>query len=94
MIEMRAIFHIAVAVLLTACAGPGKPGADPGASSSAGVERARAAAAVANAVRANPSRADSILGAAGYTADSFEKLMYTIAADSAQSAAYAAARTN
>jgi hypothetical protein len=43
---------------------------------------------------ANPSRADSLLSAAGYTVESFERLMYEIAADSAQAAAYAAARTD
>lgn len=56
-------------------------------------DRATAAAAVANAIAANPAAADSILSAAGYTRDSFQELMYEIAADSAMSAAYAAART-
>lgn len=54
-------------------------------------DRARDAAAVANAIKANPAAADSILKAAGYTRDSFQELMYDIAADSAMSATYAAA---
>ena len=62
------------------------PAADPSA------DRARAAAAVANAMAANPAAADSILTAAGYTRDSFQELMYDIAADSAMSAVYAAAK--
>lgn len=56
-------------------------------------ERATNAARVASAMEANPAAADSILKAAGYTRDSFEALMYDIAADSASAAAYAAARS-
>jgi hypothetical protein len=55
--------------------------------------RARTAALTANAMAANPAAADSILRASGYTKDGFEKLMYEIAADSAKSAEYAAARS-
>ena len=54
--------------------------------------RARTAASVANAIEANPAGADSILKAAGYTRDSFQQAMYEIAADSAMSADYAAAK--
>ena len=54
--------------------------------------RARTAAALANAIAAQPAAADSILSAGGYTRDSYQALMYEIAADSASSAAYAAAR--
>ena len=94
---MRTVSVIsATLLLLAACAGGDKPGSDTQASASApaGVDRARAAATVAHAMAANPSRADSILAAAGYTVDSFERLMYEIAADSVQSAAYAAARAD
>jgi hypothetical protein len=86
----------AVLLLLAACAGGDKTGADTQASGggAADVEQARAAATLANAMAANPSRADSIISAAGYTVESFERLMYEIAADSAQAAAYAAARTD
>lgn len=55
-------------------------------------ERARAAASIANAMAANPAAADSILTAGGHTRESFEALMYEIAADSVMSAAYAAAK--
>lgn len=87
----------ALLVLAVGCAGGEKP-APPAQDSSAaavpsGVDRATVAAAVANAIAATPEKADSILGAAGYTAESFQQLMYQIAADSAMSAAYAAART-
>jgi hypothetical protein len=51
------------------------------------------AATTAKAIEARPAAADSILTAAGYTRESFQKLMYEIAADSAKSAAYAAAKT-
>lgn len=51
-----------------------------------------AAAATAKAIEANPAAADSIISAAGYTRDSFQKLMYDIAADSAKAARYAAAK--
>ena len=90
---------ITAALLLTAlgCAGGERSDADttPAASASTAspADRARAAAAVAKAVEANPAGADSILQAAGYTRDSFEKTMYEIAADSVMSAAYAAAKT-
>ena len=56
-------------------------------------DRATAAAKIANAIAANPAGADSILSANGYTRDSFQQLMYDIAADSAMSATYAAAKT-
>ena len=56
-------------------------------------ERARSAAAVANAIAARPAAADSILQAAGFTRAGFDSLMYEIAADSSASAAYAAAKT-
>ena len=56
-------------------------------------DRARAAATIANAIAANPAAADSILTANGHTRESFQRLMYDIAADSALSAVYAAAKT-
>lgn len=55
-------------------------------------DRAATAAALANAIAANPALTDSILSVAGFTPDSFQQLMYEIAADSAMSASYAAAR--
>lgn len=56
-------------------------------------DRGTTAAKLANAIAANPAGADSILSAAGYTRDSFQQLMYEIAADSALSASYAAAKS-
>ncbi len=97
MIIVRATTRIAAALLLlAACTGGEKTVADTRATGggTAGVERARAAATLADAMAADPSHADSILSAAGYTVESFERLMYEIAADSAQAAAYAAARTD
>jgi hypothetical protein len=55
-------------------------------------DRARAAAMVSNAIAANPAAADSILAANGHTRDSFQQLMYDIAADSTLSATYAATK--
>ena len=91
-----------VMVAVTGCAGGEKTGdsaaaaVTPTPASSASTQttdRARTAAAVANAIAARPTAADSILTAAGMTRDSFQTLMYEIAADSAMSAAYAAAKT-
>ena len=89
--------HLAgvIALAIAGCARDereaGTSAAATGASPSA--DRARAAALVANAIAANPSAADSILTAGGHTRDSFERLMFEIAADSAMSAVYASAKT-
>lgn len=95
---MRPMSIFAALLLLAAgCTGGDKsaPAAQgQSAAAATGVGRAKAAAAVANAIDANPAAADSILRAAGYTPDSFERLMYDIAADSASSAAYAAVRSD
>jgi hypothetical protein len=50
------------------------------------------AANVANAIAANQAGADSILTANGYTRESFDKQLLDIAADSAMSARYTAAK--
>jgi hypothetical protein len=84
---------IAIVLAVSACAKADKPAttttvtATPTAS-----DRALSAARSANAIASNPQAADSILKANGYTQDSFEKLMFEIAADSAMSATYSAAR--
>jgi hypothetical protein len=62
------------------------------AAATAPANRAVTAARLANAIAANRAAADSILTAAGYTRDSFNALMYEIAADSAMSVAYAGAK--
>ena len=90
---MRRISAVFLLALATACAG-GDDRSDTGAAAdTTAAGRARSAAAVANAIEANPAAADSILRAAGHTAEEFEALMYDIAADSAMSAAYAAAKS-
>jgi hypothetical protein len=66
---------------------------DTTAAAAAPASDASVAAGVSNAIAANPAAADSILRANGYTAETFERAMYEIAQDSAQSAAYAAARS-
>ena len=99
---MRSLCLVAgVLVAVAGCAGGEKTGDSaaaavtptPASSASTNTDRARTAAAVANAIAARPSAADSILTAAGMTRDTFQTLMYEIAADSAMSAAYAAAKT-
>ncbi len=80
-------------MLLAACAGGDEQAESAAARDTTSAGRARSAAAVANAIAAQPAAADSILQAAGYTREEFEQLMYDIAADSAMSAAYAAAKT-
>jgi hypothetical protein len=93
---MRRTTILAALLLLAAsCGGGEKPGPaaqDQAPAASPAIEQAMTAARVANAIEAMPVSADSILTAAGYTAESFQQLMYDIAADSAMSAAYAATR--
>lgn len=82
----------ALAALLTvslACAGDADPETN---ADTTRAGRARAAAAVADAILARPQAADSILRAAGHTADEYGQLMYDIAADSVMSAEFTAAR--
>lgn len=85
----------ALLVLGTACERTEFPATDTGAASgatTAATDRVATAAMVSNAIAANPAGADSILKANGLTADEFQRLMYDIARDSSQSAAYAAAK--
>ena len=89
---MKAICTAALLLASVACARGDDASSERAADTSAAA-RATTAAAVANAIAAKPAAADSILRAAGYTPEQFEQLMYDIAADSAMSAAYAAART-
>ncbi len=55
-------------------------------------EKVRVAAEIAAAIEARPDDAAGILASHGMTEDSFESLMYEIAADPALSAAYESAR--
>jgi hypothetical protein len=83
------------AVLLlgvTACGRGEEKAASPVVAEEATPDRAATAAALANAIAANPALTDSILSVAGFTPDSFQQLMYEIAIDSAMSASYTAAR--
>lgn len=50
-----------------------------------------AAAMISRAIAATPARSDSILAANHYTAASFTKVLYDIAADSTSAEAYAVA---
>jgi len=93
----RTLFYAALCLLAASCGGGEKPApasmaGDQPAAIPAAMERVAEAARVANAIEGLPGSADSILKAAGHTPESFERLMYEIAADSAMSAAYAAAR--
>lgn len=89
---MRYTSVLTALLLATAACASGEKKSDTTAAAAPGNSRARTAASVANAIEANPAKADSILGAAGYTRDSFQQAMYEIAADSAMSAEYAAAK--
>jgi len=91
---MRYISSLAAVLLvLAACSRSDSSTLDTSASATSGTaDRTTTAAMVANAIKANPAGADSILKANGYTADSYQREMYAIAADSQRSAAYADAR--
>ena len=91
---MRYISSLAAVLLvLAACSRSDSSTLDTSASATSGTaDRTTTAAMVANAIKANPAGADSILKANGYTADSYQREMYAISADSQRSAAYADAR--
>lgn len=73
----------AFAFVVTACTKPPAPVAT--------IDPVTAAATIAKAINASPSKADSILLANHYTAEAFEKVLWDIAADSTSAAAYAVA---
>jgi hypothetical protein len=75
---------LGTALILAAACGR-SDGRSTGASARAPVDRA---VAVAQAIRAHPSAADSILAAHELTRDGLDALMYDIAADSALARAY------
>jgi hypothetical protein len=79
-----------LAVLLAACTGEKQESPDqPGA---AVPEKAARAARIADAIAAEPDRADAILEENGLSREEFEALLYEIAEDEALSQAYQAAR--
>ena len=82
-------------VALAACARTDDAATDSAGATTAAAtmdDRATRAAGISDAIAANPAAADSILTANGMTREQFERTLYDIAADSAQSAAYKAAR--
>jgi hypothetical protein len=79
------ILAAATIALLTAC---GPKGADSESASAAPRNDAQRAAAVALAMRAAPTKGDSVLAAHGYTTAQLEELLYRVAADSALNAEY------
>ena len=85
---------IGVALLIgsTACTSGEKRSDTVVSATPTNADRARAVANVANAIAVNPTKADSILTAAGYTRDNFQNALYEIAADSAMSAVYEATK--
>jgi hypothetical protein len=89
---MKSITSFMAAVLLAAACAKGDSSGDTSAAASTTMDANAKAAMVSDAIAANPSKADSILTANGYTKESFEREMYEIAADSSRSAAYAAAK--
>ena len=85
------------ALLFGACAGTGEDSTAMSEDTAAAIQQTMApdvqlAVTVARAIDAAPASADSILSANGLTRDGLDSLMYVIAADSAKTAAYAAAR--
>ena len=85
---------LAALVAAGACAkGDNASDTTTAATATANEDPAVKAANVANAIAANPAGADSILTANGYTRESFDKQLVDIAADSAMSARYAAAKS-
>jgi hypothetical protein len=92
------ILYCAALLVISACARDASDATDTAGATAAPLTSPAAstpeqAAAVSNAIAANPAAADSILKANGHTPESFEQLMFRIAADSASAATYAAAKT-
>lgn len=88
-----------VATLAAACGGSGggksaeqQQPATPAAQQAEVPADVQLAVTVARAIDAAPAQVDSILAAHGLTRDGLDSLMYAIAADSAKTAAYSAAR--
>jgi membrane-bound lytic murein transglycosylase B len=82
----RSAFGTAL-VLAAACSSPRGEAASAASEASATTAVDRAVA-VAQAIEANPTAADSILAAHGLTRAGFDSLLYDIAADSALARAY------
>lgn len=95
---MRALPILFMTIFAAACASDAGNTGDTTATTTTAAARTTdtvtAAATISNAIAANPAAADSILRANGHTPESFERLLYDIAADSAMSSRYAAAKTS
>ena len=77
-------------LISTGCGGSGASGADSAAAAvPEKVRVAIATAAISRAIEAMPTRTDSILTAHSFTAESYERHLLTIAADTQASRAYA-----
>ena len=86
-----------MALLVAACRGGGEEAkqqdtSTPVAQQAVLTPDVQLAVTLARAIDAAPASADSILSANGLTRDGLDSLMYVIAADSAKTAAYSAAR--
>lgn len=94
----RTVVLACATVLAAACGGSGGKSADQQQAQQPAVQQpavpadVQLAVAVARAIDVTPGKADSILTAHGLTREGLDSLMYAIAADSAKSAAYSAAR--
>jgi hypothetical protein len=84
---------IAAVIALGGCGGSGsRDTAETAAEAPAGASVEARAASIADAIEARPTAADSILAANGMDLESFEALMFEIAADEQRTAAFQAAR--
>ena len=95
------VLALGCAASLVAACGGGGSGDRPAEQQQASIPAAEQAAqsadvqlaiAVARGIDAAPAKADSVLSAHGLTRAGLDSLMYAIAADSAKTAAYSAAR--
>jgi hypothetical protein len=83
----RIVVWGAALALLAGCGGSEEVASGAAAGAPTG-SAAEPAVAVAQAIRANPAGADSILVAHGLTHDGFDSLMYDVAADAERARAY------
>jgi hypothetical protein len=89
----RTVFLVVAGFALSACGGADKaPESSASTPAAAPVSDVDKALAVQRGIEAAPGKADSVLAANGLTAAGFDSLMYSIAADSAQRAAFTAGR--
>lgn len=86
---MSRIFCLALPLLLaTACGGATTPAEPPPVEATAVDPRVERAVLIANAIKAEPARADAILQENGISRADFEALLFQIAEDPALAASY------